>query len=127
VVGKDAAGLFAFYAGTGIQLFGEELLTIVPFLAIMWLCASVFNMSRKTSILLAWVVSAIIFGLLHLPTYQWNIMQCLLTISIARLVLSLAYMKTKNIWVSAGAHIFNDWFLFTMPLMAAALMAAAGK
>jgi membrane protease YdiL (CAAX protease family) len=32
-------------------------------------------------------------------------------------------MKTKNLWVSTGAHIFNDWFLFSLPLIAAALTA----
>ncbi len=127
VVGKGAAGLFAFYSGTGIQLFGEELLTILPFLAIMYLFTKTFNMGRKGSVLWAWVITAVIFGLLHLPTYDWNVLQCLLTISVARLVLSLAYIKTKNIWVSTGAHIFNDWFLFTFPLLAAWLLATFAK
>lgn len=123
VVGKGPAGLFAFYSGTGIQLFGEELITILPFLAIMYLCTSVFKMGRKGSVLWAWVITAVIFGLLHLPTYDWNLMQVLLTISLARLVLSLAYIKTKNIWVSTGAHILNDWALFSFPLLAAWLLA----
>jgi uncharacterized protein len=122
VVGKGPAGLFAFYAGTGIQLFGEELITILPFLAIMYLFTKTFKMGRKGSVLWAWVITAVIFGLLHLPTYNWNVMQVLMTISVARLVLSLAYMKTKNIWVSTGAHIINDWFLFTMPLLGAWLL-----
>jgi len=30
----------------------------------------------------------------------------------ARLVLTLPYVMTKNIWVSTGAHIINDWTLF---------------
>jgi len=122
VVGKGAAGLFAFYAGTGIQLFGEEIITILPFLAIMYLFTKVFKMGRKGSVLWAWVITAVIFGLLHLPTYDWNVIQCLLGISVARLVLSLAYMKTKNIWVSTGAHILNDWLIFTMPLIGAFLL-----
>ena len=32
----------------------------------------------------------------------------------ARLVLTLAYIKTKNIWVSYGAHLINDWTLFEL-------------
>ena len=36
-------------------------------------------------------------------------------------------MKTKNIWVSTGAHILNDWFLFTMPLIGAWLLATFAK
>jgi uncharacterized protein len=65
---KRAAGLLAFYSGTGLQLFGEELLTILPFLAIMTLCAKTLGLSRKASIFWAWSLSAIVFGLLHLPT-----------------------------------------------------------
>jgi membrane protease YdiL (CAAX protease family) len=118
VMGKSPFGIFSFYAGTGIQLFGEELLTILPFLAIMQLCTKRFGLSRKAAVLWAWGGSAIFFGLIHLPTYQWNLFQCLIVINIARLVLSLAYIKTKNIWVSTGAHILNDWVLFTLPLAA---------
>ncbi len=39
-----------------------------------------------------------------------------------RLVLTLPYLMTKNIWVSAGAHILNDWLLFGA-VMAAGLRA----
>gem|GEM_PF-266233 len=122
VMEKSPFGMFSFYAGTGIQLFGEELLTILPFLAIMQLCTRRFGLSRKAAVLWAWGVSAIFFGLVHLPTYHWNLLQCLIIISIARLVLSLAYIKTKNIWVSTGAHIVNDWVLFTLPLVASMLV-----
>ncbi|MDZ7936908.1 MAG: CPBP family intramembrane glutamic endopeptidase, partial [Rhodoferax sp.] len=41
-----------------------------------------------------------------------NWAQCLLIIGSARLVLSLAYLKTRNLWVSTLAHIINDWVLF---------------
>ena len=49
-------------------------------------------------------------------------MQCLVVIGSARLVLTWAYVWTKNIWVSTGAHILNDWALiaptvFLTPLM----------
>jgi membrane protease YdiL (CAAX protease family) len=30
---------------------------------------------------------------------------------VARLILTWAYIRTKNIWVSTGAHIINDWVL----------------
>ena len=26
-------------------------------------------------------------------------------------------MKIRNIWVSTGAHIYNDWYVFTLPLI----------
>ncbi|MEI8593102.1 CPBP family intramembrane glutamic endopeptidase [Photobacterium sp. Hal280] len=103
-----------FYLKTLPQLFGEEVFTILPFLALMYVFYSRCHLSRTHSILLAWVLTAIFFGIAHLPTYDWNIIQCLLVIGTARLVLSLAYLKTKSIWVSTGAHIFNDWVLFSL-------------
>jgi len=39
-----------------------------------------------------------------------------------RLVLTLPWIMTKNIWVSTGAHIVNDWLLFLMSLLGASLV-----
>lgn len=105
-----------FYLKTLPQLFGEEVFTILPFLALMYIFYSHCHLSRTRSMILAWVITAVMFGLAHLPTYGWNILQCLLVIGTARLVLSLAYLKTKSIWVSTGAHIINDWILFSVTL-----------
>ena len=60
------------------------------------------------------LLSAVWFGAAHLPTYDWNFAQCFLIIGIARLVLNLAYYRTKNILVSTGAHVLNDWIEFTI-------------
>ncbi|NQE64010.1 CPBP family intramembrane glutamic endopeptidase [Caulobacter sp. RHG1] len=101
-----------FFARTIPQLFGEEVLTILPFLAIVtWLHRSA-GASRRWAIFGAWILSAALFGMAHLPTYDWNLAQCLLIIGGARLVLTLPYVMSKNIWVSTGAHIVNDWALF---------------
>lgn len=108
------------FAQTGFQLFGEEVVTILPFLAIMHLCHQRFGCSRRSAMITAWVLSAVIFGLLHLSSYNWNILQCVVLIGTARLVLSLAYILTKNIWVSAGAHILNDWSMFAFGILASA-------
>lgn len=98
------------------QLLGEEVFTVLPLLAILWFAVTKLHMPRMAAIIIAWVVTAVLFGLLHMPTYDWNIVQCLVTIGTARLMLSLAYLATKNIWVSTGAHVLNDWTLFAMPL-----------
>lgn len=50
--------------------------------------------------------------------------QCLLLIGTARLILTLPYLITRNLWVSTGAHIINDWIIFGMSLMGA--MRASG-
>lgn len=132
----DAAGLEGvrlanFFAKTGVQLLGEELLTILPFLAILTLCHARLGLGRGAAVLVAWLLSAIVFGLLHLPTYNWNWVQCLVVIGSARLVLSWAYIWSKNIWVSTGAHVLNDWILigatiFLPPLVAGLAASPSG-
>ena len=81
------------------------------------ICASALRVGRGLSIVIAWLATAVLFGLVHLPTYNWNLAQVLLIIGLARLILSLAGIKTKNLWVSAGAHIFNDWTFFIVSLL----------
>lgn len=75
------------------------------------------KLSRKTAIVLAWLLSAVWFGAAHLPTYDWNFAQAFIVIGGARLILTLAYIPTKNLWVSTGAHIINDWALFTQAIV----------
>jgi membrane protease YdiL (CAAX protease family) len=117
-----APEIVTFYIGTGIQLLGEELFAVLPFLAVMYFLYSKANLSRKSSIIIAWLVTAVWFGAAHLPTYGWNVIQALVVIGAARLVLTLAYIRTKNILVSTGAHIINDWFGFTFVLVNSAAL-----
>ncbi len=37
---------------------------------------------------------------------------------LARIVLTLAYIRTKNILVAFGAHLLVDWAIFTVTLLA---------
>ncbi len=103
------AQLATFFAKVGVQLLGEELITILPFLAILALSRKLTGMARNAAVIVAWLASAVAFGLIHLPTYDWNLIQCLVVIGSARLVLTWAYIWSKNIWVSTGAHVINDW------------------
>lgn len=119
----DAAGLTMFFAKTIPQLLGEEVITLLPFLALMHLFAIRFGVGRKGAMIWAWVVSSILFGLIHLPTYDWHWIQCIVVIGTARMVLTLPWILTKNIWVSTGAHIINDWLLFGLGLLGAGMAA----
>lgn len=113
------AQLAYFFAKVGVQLLGEELITILPFLAILVLCGKLTGIGRNAAVIVAWLASAVAFGLIHLPTYDWNLIQCVVVIGSARLVLTWAYIWSKNIWVSTGAHIINDWTLIaTMTFLA---------
>lgn len=120
-LGKAGAGdTVAFYVGTGLQIFGEELFSILPLLAVLYWLHHKARLSRKSAMVVASLVSAIWFGAAHLPTYDYNFAQCFLVIGIARLVLNLAYYRTKNILVPTGAHVLNDWAEFTFTAVATA-------
>jgi hypothetical protein len=119
------AELWLFFIRTAPQLLGEEVITILPFLALLTLFARRLGTGRKAAILWAWLLSAVFFGLVHLPTYDWNLIQCAAIIGTARLVLTLPWIMTKNLWVSTGAHILNDWTLFFMQLLGAGLVGAS--
>ena len=118
-LGGAQAGLF--FAKVAIQLLGEELITILPFLAILTICHAKAGVGRNASVIVAWLVSAVAFGLIHLPTYDWNIMHCVVVIGSARLILTWAYIWSKNLWVSTGAHIINDWTLLASTIFVAPL------
>lgn len=117
VASMSFAETLVFLAPTLIQLVGEEVVTILPLLAVLWLCVNRFGMARRTGIIVAVIVSTIWFAALHLPTYDWNVLQCLFTIGTARIVLTMAYLLTRNLWVSSLAHIINDWSLFFMSFL----------
>lgn len=110
--GMTSLELVALLIPTIPQLIGEELLAILPFLAMLWLCITRLGFSRRVGIWTGLIASALIFGAAHLPTYDWNWGQALLGIGTARVFLTLAYIVTRNLWVSAGAHILNDWIGF---------------
>jgi hypothetical protein len=119
--GLDMAGRVAFFAKTIPQLLGEEVITLLPFLALLQMFSRGFAVGRKGAIIGVWLITSLIFGLIHLPTYDWNLIQCIVVIGSARMVLTLPWILTKNLWVSTGAHIVNDWLLFSMSLLGAGL------
>lgn len=111
-----------FMASTVPHLIGEEILTVLPFLALLtWLTGPV-GWPRRRAIVGAWLVASVLFGALHLPTYGWNVAQSLVIISTSRAVLWLAYLRTKNLSVPALAHILNDWLLLGFVMLLGAVV-----
>lgn len=106
-----------FLVRTFIQLFGEELVTVLPLLSILWFAHSRLGLSRRSALVIAIGLSTAWFSAMHLPTYDWNLIQCFGIIGSSRLVLTAAYILTRNLWVSTGAHVLNDWSLFALSLV----------
>jgi len=109
-----------FYPRTLVQDFGQELIAILAFLALLWALLTRGRIARRQSVVMASVITAIGFGLVHWATDGGNVVQSILVIGGTRLVLTLAYVVTKNLWVSVGAHVLTDWILFSVPVIAVA-------
>lgn len=98
----------SFFLSTLIQFIAEEIIFIIPFLFIINK-VKIENNIIKT--ILAILISSIIFGAMHLSTYDFNILQAVLIISIIRTGLSMSYVISKNLSVTYIIHIIYDWTL----------------
>lgn len=98
----------SFFLSTLIQFIAEEIIFIIPFLFIINKVKIENNIIKTT---LAILISSIIFGTMHLSTYDFNILQAVLIISIIRTGLSMSYVISKNLSVTYIIHIIYDWTL----------------
>lgn len=92
-------------------LIGEELFSICAFLIIGSILYK-FTNNQQRSVIISLVLSALAFGALHIPTYNGNLIQALVFISIARILYNLAIFKNDTLWGGILIHIADDWTLF---------------
>ena len=96
--------------GTSIQLFGEEMLTLIIFLFVMKLWEYFFSFT-KGGIIAGFFLSSLVFGAVHYPTYSsWA--HVLLSISLGRLLDNFVFLRTKNLTASYLSHLIFDFILF---------------
>lgn len=96
-----------------IQIVGEELLTIIPLILIINVLLR-FGVNDRITKVFTILATSLLFGALHLSTYNWNLIQCLLVIGIGRIPNTLATMKQDTLWAGITSHILFDWTLFFM-------------
>ena len=93
-----------------IQLLGEELVKVIPLIIITaYLYKSI---GRKAAIIVAIIISQIIFALIHIPAYGFSIGFLLLYMGFSSIVLPLVYVKTKNVVLSYLIHLLFDLYAF---------------
>ncbi|MDT1959166.1 CPBP family intramembrane metalloprotease [Carnobacterium divergens] len=59
---------------------------------------------------------SLLFAVWHLSAYDFNLLQCLITIAPSRLVLNYLFKKTDSIWVTIVVHITFDVVSF-LPIL----------
>lgn len=91
------------------MLLGEELLSI----GILYGAWKKLNWQFWQASLLC----AFLFAVWHLSSYDFNLLQCLVTIIPSRLVLNYLFKKTDSIWVTLIVHIAFDVLAFVPTLI----------
>ena len=104
-----------FIVSTIIQFIAEEIIFIIPFLFVI---NKLRTKNEKLKTLAAILLSSLIFGAMHLTTYNFNILQAVLVISIIRTGLSMSYVLSKNLTVTYLVHMIYDWVLIWIYLAA---------
>jgi CAAX protease family protein len=54
------------------------------------------HLSRTAAIVLAWLGTAVLFAVVHLPTYNWNLAQILLLIGLFALTILLRSLQSQS-------------------------------
>lgn len=104
-----------FIVSTMVQFIAEEIIFIIPFLFVI---NKMDTKNDKLKTFVAILVSSVIFGAMHLSTYNFNIVQAVLVISIIRTGLSMSYVLSKNLTVTYLVHMIYDWVLIWIYLAA---------
>lgn len=101
-------------------LIGEELFKVTILLLFMAIMYG-FTKDRKNSVIVGTIVCCILFGLLHLRVYGFNLIVCLLVGGVGCLIHLYPYLKTKNIVNSYLTHILIDTLAVVLPMLMAAM------
>lgn len=103
-------GSISFWISFPFQIFAEELIKLFAFLMLLFATYTT-SKNRKLSIIIATLITAIFFGLIHIETYG-NLLSVILLQGIGSLFMIYAYVKTKNILVSFIPHLLFDLISF---------------
>lgn len=87
-----------------LQIFSEEIFRIFLFIFLMYYLYRYTN-NRKKSIIISTIIMLIIFGLLHVNTYGYNIIQILLLQGLGSIFEFAGYLKTKNLAIPIIIHV----------------------
>lgn len=97
---------------TLFMLCGEEIIVILPLIIIVSLLVHKKIVSEKTAIIIATILTSIMFGAIHLPTYKWNLFQCFVVIGLTRIPFTISSLRSNSIIAGIIGHITYDWIIF---------------
>lgn len=96
-----------------VGIIGEEAsVAILAFPIFGWLNQQ--SELRNYAYFLSAMISSVIFGISHLPVYQWNWIQCIFIIGLPRIFYNYAWKKTDSLWGGVWVHVLNNWIGFIL-------------
>lgn len=99
---------FGKYVVMFIQIMGEACLSILLFTLLYKALNRAWGRSAPwVRSLVAWLVSAFLFGMMHLPTYGWNFLQCLV-IFFSLFLGFAAFVATRSWTILFLSHLLYD-------------------
>ena len=106
--------------GLVIQLIGEELLKLIPLMLVV--AFTYKSLGRKTAIIVGIVISQLLFALVHIPAYGFDLRFLILALGVGSCVLPISYILTKNVAVSYFIHLIEDLIGLVVMLGTAGLL-----
>lgn len=97
-----------------LQIIAEEFFRIFLFLVLLYYTYR-YTENRKKSIIISSILVMIVFGLLHVNTYNYKIIQILLFQGLGSIFELLGYLKTKNMAIPILVHMLLNiagWMQF---------------
>lgn len=111
----NQAGNILFWIGFPIEMLAEELIKLLPFLLVLYLVYTTTK-NRKLAIIIATIITMIMFGLLHYPVYH-SLIHVLLLQGLGSIFMILSYIKTKNMLPSYMIHFLIDFISIILGAM----------
>lgn len=113
--GIAATDTFGEYVVMFIQIMGEACLSVLLFALLYKALNRAWGRSDPwVRSLVAWLVSTFLFGMLHLPTYRWNFLQCLV-IFFSLFLGFAAFVATRSWTILFLSHFLYD--LLSRPMV----------
>lgn len=97
-----------------LQIIAEEFFRVFLFLVLMYFIYK-YTGNRKISIVISTLLMFLVFGLMHVNTYNYKILQILLFQGLGSIFEFAGYLKTKNLAVPILVHMIinlSGWFQF---------------
>ncbi|MGH0432097.1 CPBP family glutamic-type intramembrane protease [Bacillus hominis] len=94
-----------------IQLIGEELIFFSTFF-LFYMSGKRIAPNGNLFIVMVFsiLISSIIFGLIHLPTYDYNLIQCLF-VCLSFVIRTFLFINYKNITICYLMHLIMDFLV----------------